>query len=147
MMSDHPTIWNATKSIIEFGAELIQFTQVRGLISPKFDAVGGIGFDERFRDMLHHGRRVFRIQPDVRIPTLAFANAMDWAVVIWQVADQSDSFGRGYSEERGTSGSLDERRSPNLEPETDFEQQACLTDCHQIARLGSIGMFIFIPVE
>jgi len=92
MMNDHPTIWNATKSIIEFGAELIQFPKVRGLISPEFYGVGGISFDERVRDVPHHGSRIFRIQPDVGIPALTFANTMDLVVVIWQVSDQSDSF-------------------------------------------------------
>src|SRR5262249_21414927 len=40
MMNDHATIWYVTKSIIEFGAELIQFPKVRSLISPEFYGVG-----------------------------------------------------------------------------------------------------------
>jgi hypothetical protein len=72
---------------------------------------------------------------------------MERAVVIWHISDQADSFGSGYDEERGTPGSLDERRDPDFEPEADFKQQPCLTDCHQITGLGRIGMFVFIATE
>jgi hypothetical protein len=147
MMNDYPTIRYVAKSIVELGAQFIQFEQVRSLIIPERCGVDWVSLDERFHDVPHHRCRVFRIQPDVRVPAVAFSAAMDRAVVICHLSDQSDSFGSGYDQERGTPGSLDERRDPDLEPEADFKQQPCLTDCHQIAGLGSIGVFVFIAAE
>jgi hypothetical protein len=82
MMGDESPIDKARDPITQFRSKLVQFSKIRGLIGSIFRRMGWIYLNEGLRNMPHHGRRILRIHPYVRITSLVFFGGLGRAVMV-----------------------------------------------------------------
>ena len=144
MIGDESPIGQACGPITQWPSKLVQLSKIRSLIRSILRRMGWIYLNEGFRNMPHHGHRVLRVHPYVRIPSFAFLDGMSPAIMVQFVTEKRDAFGGGDDPERCAPGILHQRGNPDFKADPDFEQQPGFTDGDEITRFGGIGMFVFV---
>ena len=94
-MGDESPIGKACDPITQLPSKLVQLPKIGGLIGSVLRRMGRVYLNERFRDVPHHGRRILRVHPYVRIPSFILFGGMSRAIMVWPVAEKRDAFGGG----------------------------------------------------